>query len=91
MIRDYRKHQFLRADYDSLTSYLWAIRRGRCRTDISFDMGLFLGYLAALNCHFHVSAEVNSRLRDLAANAQTMAMAVTYDLEAQGWTDQCAL
>ncbi|GLU36576.1 hypothetical protein [Pseudomonas sp. NBRC 100443] len=73
------------ADFDSIERMLWSVRNGRCRTDVSFDTGRLLGYLACLFCHGHIDSFALERLDALLFNAQDHAMAVIYDLEAQGW------
>lgn len=73
-------------DIRTVLSILWAVREGRCRTDVSFDTGRAVGYFACLSIHNVISYEQRERLDLLLDNAQQHAMACVYDLEAQGWT-----
>ncbi|MCY1249608.1 hypothetical protein D9M72_631570 [compost metagenome] len=72
-------------DIRSVLLILWAVRNGRCRPDVSFDAGRACGYFACLSLHGFISYEERERLDLLLDNAQVHAMAVVFDLEAQGW------
>ncbi|MDT4854152.1 hypothetical protein FQZ97_884410 [compost metagenome] len=77
----------LSTDIWSIEQKLWAVRNGRCRTDISFDTGLAIGYMTALRSHGIMSECEYIRLDLLLHNAQYYAMLVVYDLEVQGWSE----
>ncbi|HBO9046388.1 TPA: hypothetical protein ACGJZI_005076 [Pseudomonas aeruginosa] len=78
--------EMLRADFDNIERMLWAVRNGRSRADLSFNVGRLYGYMVCLLCHGDIDDAVHKRLDALLMNAQDYAMCVVVDLEWQGWS-----
>ncbi len=80
---------YARMDVDTWTllSMLWAIRDGRSKCFLDFDVGRLTGYLNCLSNHDLISFDQRQRLNDLVLNAQQHACCVIADLETQGWAE----